>query len=117
MFMLGFQAAVALNNNAGVDKIGVRKTKNRTNVFCSHPSPIKSFRQNFLCGKFINLMFPFKTVGVPYMSYNSYIIRTLAKFSTTGLIFKNTSDISKKYIYIEQLSMRTKSCDLCSEII
>lgn len=30
MFMLGFQAAVALNNNAGVDKIGVRKTKNRT---------------------------------------------------------------------------------------
>lgn len=79
--------------------MGVRKTKNRTNTFCLNPSPIKSFRQNFLCGKFINPMFPFKTVGVPYMSYKSCIIgcsRILSKFSTTGIIFQEQICHKKK---------------------
>lgn len=97
--------------------MGVRKTKNRTNTFCLNPSPIKSFRQNFLCGKFINPMFPFKTVGVPYMSYKSCIIgcsRILSKFSTTGIIFQEQICHKKKKI-LEQLSMKTKSVNLCSK--
>lgn len=61
------------------------------NIFCSTPLSIKSFRHNFLHGKFINPTFPFKTVGVPHTSHNSCIIghsRTLSKFSMTGIIFQ-----------------------------
>lgn len=69
------------------------------NIFCCNPLSIKSFRRNFLCGKFINPTSPFKTVGVPHTSHNSCIIghsRRLSKCSVTGAIFQNTSAISLK---------------------
>lgn len=91
--------------------MSVRKTENKTNIFCSNPSPIKSFRQIFLCGKFINPMFPFKTVGAPYMSHNSHIIgcsRTLSKISTIGIIFQEHICYKWKK-NLQQLTKKTKS--------
>lgn len=89
------------------------KNKKITNMLCQNPRLIQSFSHYFLCGKLINPTLHFKTVGVPYMIHNSYIIgcsRTLSKFSPTGIIFQE--HICHKFKKIrEQLTKRILSCD------